>query len=325
MLVEFFDDLPSSVVLPCILSDYKGTLRDKSFVFKYLFILPDENGNVYGCAVSKNLEVCELFPKSVIRFDKILNESYDISEGFTDFEYSDTSLLYPVLASSVTVEDKRLESYAAGFGKDSDLAWIDNLFDVFSFNTNLVRSFISGDGTEINYVQESCELIVADSGTVEFKTSDDVGILLNEFLGSAFEIGGDLTFSDKIFSLKNIINRIAGKGSGMSFSLVGLNYDSDAETLKVYFKYTADGVFVFNSNFDAVFEIRNNELVYAKFIAAKCIGTETFTTVMPQKYASLSNNDTAGTPRVFLAMNMQDDGIRKVCWVNSSVSSEVNE
>ncbi len=321
MLIGFFGDLPSSVILPCVLSDYKVDTNKEAFLFKYLFILPDQDGNVYGCAVSENLDVYELIPKNTVRFDKILNETYDIRDGFAEFEYLDASILSPVLISSFEVEDVFVESCAKIQGKDGNNSWISNLFDVFSFNSNLVRNFISGDGSEINYVEESHELVVNDSGIVEFKTTDSIGIPLNEFLGSNSEINDNITFSDKIFALKNVINRICDDENGISYSLVGVNYDNEADSLKVYFKYMAGGVFIFNSNYDAVFEIKGNSLVYARFMAVKCGGIDTFSTVMPQKYASISHDFS----ETFLFMYEDENGKRSAKWANSSASAEVNE
>ena len=327
ILVGFYRDLPSTVMLPCIVGNYRVADSKDIFLFKYLFLLPDRNGNLYACSLSEDYEITELYPAQSIKFDKILNESYDVSEGWSDFEYSDDDLLNPVLLSSFKAYGYKTESFASLYGKDNKQAWVMNLFDVFSINSSLVRSFTSGDNTEINHVDEFSELIINDSGDVEFKSTETGGVNLDEYIGYMSDSVSANSFSDKIYVLKTMINKICKDSDGVSYSMVGINYDNEKDSLKVYFKYTVDGIFVYGSSYDAVFEISRNLLVYARFKVFKCNRVhEVQSVILPQKYAIVASEDNGIAGDLCLVLSQTEDSdVMTVNWAASPYDMEVDK
>ena len=326
ILIGFYSDIPSDAVLPCILNNPRTYSEEQSFLFKYLFFLPDSDNNLFACAISENYTVTELYAGQAISFDKILNESYDVSEGFVRFGYSESSLLRPVYLDSFRPYSYRIDSLAKLLGKEHDSDWVENLFDVFSLNGNLVRSFSSGDHSEINHVDESRELVINDDGMVVFKALDAGVVLLDEYLGFISDSDNELSFSDKIYVLKKIINRTVDTTYGVSYSLSGINYDETENILKIYFKYMTDGIFLYDTPFDAVFEMRGNELVYAKLMAVKCTPDGASDVVLPQKYADVVGTSEAVDTGTFLVLEDTGEGITKtVDWGYIPLSQEVKE
>lgn len=328
ILLSFFDDLPSSVVVPCMFDSIIVDGSQKVFDFKHLFLLPDEDGNLYACALNSENTVTEMYPEQSVGFDKILGKTYDKSDGWIEFEFLTGNYPNPVYLSSLIMSSYIIEPLSTVYGKDDGQKWVKNLFDVFSLNENLVRSFTSGDKTEINYVEESGELIINDDGLIEFKASDIGGIGLEKYAVNVSDSLLISTFSDKIFGLKKIINRLFDGDYGFSFSMVGYDYDDDIDTLKVYFKYMTDGIFLYDDPYDAVFEICDNKLVYAKFNAIMCSRlTEAQGAVIPQKFASISvkiKDDSNAETYLFLQDN-DGDGISTPIWGVPCVLSEVSD
>lgn len=325
ILFKFFGDLPSTVVMPCMLDNFELNSSGNDFLFKYLFLLSDDDGNLYACAISDDGLVTEIHPEQKVKYDKILNESYDISDGWTEFEFSANCLVDPLLLSSFVMSDYRIDSLSTIYGKESNQSWVQNLFDVFSLNANLIRSFTSGDKTEINHVEDFGELIINDDGDVVYKASDDGGVSLDEYADRISDSVYSSSFADKIFGLKTIINKLYYKSSEISHSMIGIDFDDALGSLKVYFKYMTDGVFLYESPYDAVFEISNNKLVYAHFKAVKCEEVvDMQTVVIPEKYAFVSGADTVYKDAYLVLTDDSGDTIRSVNWSIQKSLSEVN-
>ncbi len=319
MLLGFYNDLPSSVVLPCVVDNYRDESLHEVFLFKYIFLLPDKKGNLYASAISESGEVTELFPGQEIRFDKIVNDSYDVSDGWTKFDYSELKALYPVFTSSLVIGNCSVASFAESFGVDSDRKWIDELFEIFSINENLVRSFVSGNGSVVNHVEESGELVIRNDGTVSYKASENYGISLNEFLGYISDTGTKLSLSDKLFALKIIINSTIQEDE-LSCSIVGININETDGATKVYFKYLHNGVFLYPSAFDAAFEIKNDYIINADFKMMKLTSLDTYAVVSPQKYASVAASSEVN---LFYDYNSDTDNFSAVWGCSSEETSEV--
>lgn len=314
ILVSFYTDIPSQMVLPSVLNNPIPYNEKDDFLFKHLFFLPDSNNNLYACAVSENYDVTELYIGQQINFDKILNESYDVSEGFVRFGYASDSLLKPVYMSSLRSQNYRIDSYSLLYGKDHDKEWVNNLFDIFSFNSSLVKSFTSGDKSEINHVDESKELVINDDGTVIFKALDSNAVMLDDYLGYISEIDAELSFSDKIFVLKKLVNRLVDSSLGISYSLTGINYNDDV--IKLYFKYMTDGIFLYDTPYDAVFELDGNKLVYAEFKVVKCTSVGLSDELLvPQKYADIAVSGDESDKGTYLVLKENGiNGFKSAKW-----------
>ncbi len=323
ILVSFYDDLPSDVILPCISQRVGFTSDAQSFFFKHLFVVPDEEGNVSAIAVSSGNDIVKLLPYEKVKFNNFFDETYDIIDGGIPFVYYKEGSVSPVLSSSIECSRYEVLPYAEKYGISTDAEWLKSVFNAFSFNPNLIKSFTTGDGSEVNFVEEFRELIVNIDGSVEYKNPDGEGEGIDEFIGYLSVDSQDFTFSDVVFALKNLINTLY-KGTGrVSCSLAGIDYIEDSDSLKIYFKYTTDGIFIFEDDFDAVFEIKNNKIVYAKMLLFNCSRLDSVSTVLPQKYAS-SVSQQKGNSEVFPVLGDEDDdGIRELGWASLTDVPEV--
>ena len=337
MLISFLGNVPSTVFLPCV-SDGFESLDDEIdlFYIKHIFILPVIGANADGeeilCAVtvSKDNEINIVRPQNEIPFNNIISDSYDISDGYSKFEFLKDDGIYPVLTTSFVSKKYKISCLSELHGKDLSAVWLQTYFDTFGINTSLVRSFSSGDGKVTTYVDDQRELVVSDEGTVIFNATDD-GIYLNEFLGYFPEEGIGYRFSDKIFAVKNIVDRLKINSSLVSFTIVGVDFNADASELNIYMKLIVDGVTVTNKQYDSVFRIRHNYLNYVEFPAVTCNFADGEKLLVPQKYSPVvfdGSTDENGASRTYCPVLFEDeagDEIMSVEWAVVSIKGNEEE
>lgn len=292
MLVSFYDDIPSTVFLPCISDRYETESDISMFYVKNLFLLPDADGKLYAISVSGENEVNLIYPSESIEFSKIIAESYDISDGFSYFEYEKEGVVTPVLTSSFYANKYRITPLAVSYGKEKDSRWIEELFDIFSFNPSLVKEYTSKNETQINFVENEKEMLVSDDGAVEFKVSDGNGVHIEEFLGFFPDGGEGYTFGDRIFAVKALVNMLNFGDNTKSFCITGVDFDAVSNKLSVYLKCLADGILVTQNKSDAVFVFEGDYLTYVSFYCVNCEKTEDYSLVLPQKYSNVLIDDT---------------------------------
>jgi len=323
ILVGFYDDLPSDIILPCVSQRVGFTSDAQGFFFRHLFIVPDEDGNICAFAVSSQNDTVKLLPVEKVRFNNFFDETYDIIDGRIPFVYNKAESVSPVLAASFDCFRYEVLPYAVKYGMDSDSEWLKSVFNAFSFNPNLIKSFTTGDGSEVNFVEEFRELIVNIDGSVEYKDPNGEGTGIDEFSGYLAVDSDDFIFSDKVFALKNLINSLY-KGTGrVSCSVVGIDYIENSDSLKLYFKYTTDGIFIFEDDFEKIYEKKNNKIVYAKMMMFNCNRLESVSVALPQKYIS-SVSQKKGLGEVYPVLcDDNGDGIRELCWASLTDTSEV--
>lgn len=325
MLISFFCDIPSSVILTCVSQNYDTVqYNGESFPIMHLFLLPDIDNNMYGVAVSASNEINIMYPKESVSFDKIAGESYDISDGYSYFEYEQREGVFPVMSSSLRQRKYSVEPSAVAYGKEKNESWVNNIFDVFDINTSLVRNFLSGDKSEINYIDETAEIVINDNGSVVFTNTETEGIYLEEFLGYFPENGNAYTVNDKIFAVKNIVNELKTKSDISSYSMSGIDYDRENDVLSVYLKLFVDGIVVTDSEYDARFEIVSNSLSRAQFSSFVIKRIDDFSILIPQKYANALHVNDADVycPKL---CDTKEANIKTVKWAGFSSSlSEVN-
>lgn len=290
ILVSFYSDLPAELFLPCMANNYNPVNNTLDFDVKNLFMLPDADGNTYGISVSTDCSVTVMVPYLKLSFNKISEEAYDVVKDSSLFEFNDSMPILPVLTSSFYAPKYSVFPSVYLYGKSIDSRFVQDLLAVFSINKNMVKSFSSGDNTETNYVEESRELVINDSGLVLFKSDDNGGIPIDEFLGYYSGNGGNYSFADKIFALKSLVNKL-NVNADFSFSVSGLNYNIRKSSLRVYFKYSIDGCLMTDNAYDAVFEISGNLLTYAEFFMYECGKSEEMNIVYPQNYAAAVLDD----------------------------------
>ncbi len=286
LLLSYFDDIHASAFLPCLSQGIVSPEGDMLFGVKHLFLTADENGKAYGAAVSENGEINELYPSNEFTIDNISADEYDISDGYSRFEFFGEEGIYPVYASSFLSDKYELRSMGSIYGKSITTYWVDKLFDTFSLNSSLVKSFSSKNDTEIIYVDDYNELLLNDEGKVEY-VSDGAGVSLEHFLGYTPNVSGSYLFADKILAVKNIVNSIKHNKDCREYSIVGIDYQKNEDRLCVYLKSFVDGIAVFDSNYDAVFEIDSDSLVRASFVHVVCTKVDEYNVCLNQRYANV--------------------------------------
>ena len=294
VLLSFFTDIPASVFLPCISQNYDIKNSNMFFNIRHLFLLSDDEKNLYGVAVSSDLDINAIYPDSPVVFNKTTVESYDIGEGFSHFEFDDNFVLCPVMTSSAFVNKVKIEPFSKIYGKEMSSSFVNRLFEVFTINENLVKSFSSRNYSEMNYVDDLFELYINDDGVVEFKSNDlTIGVGLDEYLGYSPSNQGKYSYNDKIFAVKNIVNMLIDKKPLKNYCVVGVDYEQNNDMLSVYLKSFINGGAVTQNVYDALFVICGNNLVYVKFDALLCSFTDEMTVCIPQKYANTLFADTS--------------------------------
>ena len=287
VLISFFSDIPAACFLPCMSQSYQVQNSNMLFDVKHLFLLSDENRDLYGVAVSSDYDINIIYPDSPVVFNKTTVESYDIGEGYSHFEFDERFLLSPIMTSSSFVNDVEIKPSSMVYGKDVSSSFVARLFDVFNFNENLVKSFSSKNYTEMYYVDDLFELFINDNGTVEFKSNDlSLGIGLDEFLGYSAANNGKYSFNDKIFAIKNLVNLLVEENALDDYCIVGVDYAEKNDVLSVYLKSFVNGGSVSQNVYDAVFKICGNNLVYAKYNACVLSFSQHESVCIPQKHAN---------------------------------------
>ncbi len=284
MLISFFKDIPSSVFMPCFSKNYVIESQKNQFYVKHMFVLADDSDNVYAICLSSDNNVTKLVPDENILFGKIFSHSYDVNSGFCYFDFLDINGIYPVLTSTVDVNNYSIASLSVNDGKEFESEWVRSLLEYFGFNMSLVKSFTSGDKKEINYVDEMSELLIKDNGEVCFTASNEAGINLSEYL-EYYPEDGVYSFNDKIFAVKNIVNELNFGDDGISFCIVDVEYNDNSDILTVSLKSMIDGIFISEKKADSVFEIHGNNIIGVQFDALEVTKADTTSKLMPQLYA----------------------------------------
>ena len=327
ILMSFYCDIPSSVFVPCLIEHYSSFENLFSFRIRNLFIIPDADGNLKGVCFSSDCEAVIVTPQEKLLLNKTLQEAYDVNDNWSTFKFGDALPICPVLTSSFVADDYILESLPDVYGKNIDSELVRFLFEKFSINSNLVKSFTSGNDLEISYVEELNELTISDNGHISYKSGENSGVSLDDYVDFYSENRNNLSFADKIFALKKFISGL-NKLSDISFTIIGLDYDDNKAKFRVYFKYVTDGFLVTNNKYDAVFEIDGNFITSVDFYMLVCDKTEENSVVMPQNYANavLANGDGIFPfDSVFcpiLAGDENNSKIKAVKWAEVSFSSK---
>ena len=318
IILGFLSDMPASCVLPCI-SDYGYDFEEQMyFKFRNIFILPDSDGNLYGIAVSSSLDVNILKPNADIAFNAKELESYNNSTGFVPFEFADTPYVKPLLKNTVSVHDFRVNTATDKLGRQTDSEWILSTMRAFSLNLNLAKTFVTRDGSVLNYVDGSNELLFYQNGDVVFNSADE-GVHLSEYLGFNPQSKQGYTFGQKLEAVKKLAGMIGkeciGNYADLCFSEAV--YTQSGDRLEIRLKYFADNVSVTEKEYDAVFAISGNSLVYASYSALCCDKLDGRDAFIPQYYADmLSDGGKNSASYAVLERKDENSDVFKAVWAS---------
>lgn len=327
ILLGFLSDIPASCVLPCI-SDYGyDYTKQMYFNFRNLFILPDSDGNLYGIAVSSSLDVNILKPDGDFQFNAKELESYNNSTGFVPFEFADTPYVKPLLKNTVNVHDFRVSTAADKLGRQTDSDWILSTMQAFSLNLNLAKTFVTRDGSVLNYVDGSNELLFYQNGDVVFNSADD-GVHLSEYLGYNPQSKDGYTFGQKLEAVRKLTEMLDKEITGNYADLCFYEavYTASGDRLEIRLKYFADAVSVTEKEYDAVFAISSNSLVYASYSALCCDKLEGRDSFIPQYYADmLSGGNENSVSYAVLERKDENSDVYKAVWASKIETSAKGE
>lgn len=337
MLLCFYSDIPSLAFLPCLSENYETKSNLTLFNVRHLFLLPDIDGNLFAISVSTDEKINVIFPSENTKFNKISAETYDVSDGYSYFEFEDDGIT-PVLTSSFMSNKYSVTPLATLYTSDKNAEWITNLFSVFSMNTSLVKDyavkdFAIGENTDTYFVEDDLEIIVSTDGHVSFDASQNEGVDLDNYLGYRPRQESGYTFGDKIFAVKCIVNRLNSSDIITNYCIVGVDYEKENDVFAVYLKRFVNGISVSENEYDGVFVISNDSLTSASFPADECKMLDDYTVIIPQKYANavIDENLSDKTENksylsfAHLSNDGEDENVYSLKWAKKIDFSEVDE
>lgn len=321
IVLSFYNDIPAAAVLPAIAKDYERKNTNFVFEFSRLFIYPDKNGNIEAAAISSGNEVNILTPLEPVPFNSSELEAYNDSEEFTSFTFKPNAVGIPLYDKSIDVNlysvssTINLEYYKELDNKSN------SFLDIFSINDSLVRRFTTRDDTILNFVDSSNELNINNQGQITYKSYEN-GVNLSEYLGYYPEANNEYTFSDKIASVKKLVDLLYNDviGTDTTLSITKLDYNLSDKTLEVGLKYFCNGIVMTQNESDVVLKITGNYLTSASILALDCKSEAQNITLMPQVIfdSVLPVNKTVVSCCAVLK-NIQETGIYEPVWVHNFV------
>ena len=151
-------------------------------------------------------------------------------------------------------------------------------------------------------------------------TTDLTGVSLEKYLGYLTDETGKYSVTDKYFAVKNLVNMLNFDNSYHRYSIVGIDYEKSEDKLSVYLKSFINGVVVSEQDYDAVFEISGNYLVYAKFYAFKCKSVDESSVCLNQNYVNSLFGESSSEKYIYYPLLRQEDDSNKyyVNWARFS-------
>jgi len=306
ILVSYFNPIPAAAFLPCLSDAVEMNGTDMTFSVKHVFITGDEEGKVSGVVLSETNDVYKLYGTSQLNFDKISAEEYDVNDGYSYFDFYGESGVIPVMTTSFVSNKLNIRTLCSVYGKNAGAGWVNNLFDMFSVNDSLVKSYSSKNDSEMIYVDDENEIIISDDGTVEY-TAGGTGVSLDTYLNYPATRSEKYTFNEKIFAVKKLINSLKQSNDLTDYTIVGIDYEKETDSLSVYLKCFACGISVTENNYDAVFTVSGNSLVYAKYRAFVTTAIDEVFICVNQQYSNVLFDETENTQAWIYCMLLEQE------------------
>ena len=309
----YYSEVPSAVFLPATKNNFSSVAPEVNFYLKYIFILPDDQNNVYAVCLSDDLDVAILRSTENIEYTVDELSAYNGVRGFADFSFMENSIR-PVayftesfdVDSVVIAESENFYSFNL-----QDVKTL-QLLRVLDFNTNMVRMFSSGDGNASSFVDSGKELYISnDKYSIEYSAYDS-GIHMSAFLGYYPESRKNYSLTDAVYCVRLLLNsfdQILVGGNAFP-SIVGV-YQNDTGSIIFEFKYLYNGVLLNDNDYDILIEIKDNYIINIKMDPIFCDSGRLFKPVVPQKLAiellnSGETNDAENSETEYYAMFESD-------------------
>ncbi len=323
LYVNYYNEIPSSAIL----ADFTGaesTYTHNSFFLKYVFILPDEKGNIYGICINDKLEVYRLEPENEMLYDQNVQLAYNGVRGFVPFEFA--SFTYPeaVFTKSFETDSVMMIPSASFYEFEPDGDNTKKLLDTLGFNRNLVKSFRFANNAGISFVDDGRELHVDVINSKMNYDSSNRGIHLSEYLkydpkGENYGLG-DILMCAKRFV--NSLDRLLTGGEAYP-ALVGVY--ADGETVEVNFKYFYNGILITQEPYDLKIEFLNDSIVAMEINAVFCDSGRYTDPVIPQKLAveAAGKEDASSAPIYYNALYVAGENAdTEIVWITRESGGE---
>lgn len=284
LFCSFFGELPAASLVPAIRAGDFPELEQNFFV-RYLFLLPDEDENLYAVCLDDAYNAVFLYPRDQTPYTADQLSAYTGVRGYAAFSFVNGLPESAVYTESFDVDSVVVMPSSAFYTYDVNDEKTKALLKTLGLNIKTVKSIRSGNNAAIDFVDGACELYVSLSdGSFVFSSAED-GLMLSDFLGYYPTDGKNYTFADQILCVKYLLgtfDRIL-VGGDASPTLVGISLDDDG-TAVFRLKYFYNGVMLTENAADIVVHIRNNRLVRLSAVTLFCDGGSLTKPVLPQTF-----------------------------------------
>lgn len=319
--MNYYSEIPSSVIL----ADFGETDSKHTFFVKYIFVLPDKNGDLYGVFLNEDLEVFELVPGGEgINYDENMMFAYNGMRGFAQFEFVSDVCPEAVFTKSFEADSVMMVPSATFYEFEPDGDNTKRLLDTLNFNRNLVKSYKAADKTSISFVDDGRELYVDVKNSKITFNSQSRGIHISEYLKYTPN-NNHYGFGDMLMCARRLISaldRLLTGGQAYP-SVVGI-YSSD-EGITVDFKYFYNGILITDEKCDISISFKNDYIVSMNINAVFCDNGNNTDPVIPQKFTiDIPENKNDAVNLYYNAMYVVQEGGTDVefVWVTRKKGEE---
>ncbi len=325
--LSYYGDIPSAAILPSTQNGSEYNDLNENFYVKYVFILPDEKGNMYGVCFDNSLNAVILETADDFAYGKSEIFTYNGVSGFVPFEFVSSDNPEPVFTRSFEVDSVITVPSASFYTFELEETETRQLLSVFGMNVNLVKNYRSGDNMIVSFVDNGKELYISKKNSSIHYSGYDGGIHMSHFLKYEPQ-GNEYMFSDAVLCVKYLISLIDRVIIGNDAEPTLVRIDKTGSLITFDLKYFYNGIMLTEDSFD----IRiTTDGVYIKSVdikAISCKKQQNKISVIPQKLVvtALNPDERIGN-RGYSAMFVSKDNNAStdVVWtVRKEVSADVS-
>ena len=258
---SYYDELPAAAILPSVLNGGISGSPETDFFVKYLFLLPDEGGNLYAVCLDAELEATVLTPSTSVAYNTDELAAYNGVRGYAPFAFVAENCPIPVFTRSFDVDSVTVVPSSSYYSFTPEDERTKALLKTLDFNTNMVKSFRSGDNGTISFVEDGKELYVSvKEGWIRY-TGYETGIHMSHLLRYYPADGKMYSFADEVLCVKYLISSLDRMliGGDAAPSLVRIARNDEDSTV-FSLKYFYNGVMLTENDADITVEIRANAI-----------------------------------------------------------------
>lgn len=280
----YYGDIPSAAILPSITGDNSVLSHKENFYIRYMFILPDDSGKMYAVCLDKNLDAVVLKPEKNIEYSENNFFAYNGVSGFVKFEFVSDEYPEPLYAQSFDANSVMMVPSTSFYDFELHEDSTKQLLKVLGFNTNMVKTFRSGDNSTASFVDQGKELYVSIKNSTISYNGYESGIHMSDVLKYKPQ-GEGYSFTDKVLCVKHLvglIDRVIVGGDAFA-TLTGIRKD----TMGIHFdlKYFYNGIMLNENTADITVTIDGEYIKEININALFCVGGAFKKPVIPQKLA----------------------------------------